>query len=577
MYRHSFRKSLGLFVLYSVLIIGIFVLQFKNESVVSKNIGLLSVSFAQTQQENGEISLKNDFQVNFKGISFFSDEVTPITLIMSDNSQSEPLNLISCAQETPLSYKFNFTNNVSLTFSVSDTKSTASMSINASLPENSKGLYLNYKPTSGFSVTEKSKARILLSSKSLAYNFNAPKIEEHRLFFTGRTSTAYYAPFNEKDVFKFASIDTSLIIAQKSTYDANILQLRENIVSSVKNSINLSQSLSEKAVIAYIAELASQNQYSLAVSSIPDSFKNGNKRTYLSSPYLNNLDAMYPSLVMHNENMAEMISNALASNSLSIFTMDELADYLNIYSDNQKVKDLLDLPSQIILSNESELKVSIASGILCTYLKLSSLHSSLADKLLPVIDLCLKTIESNCIFVDSIVQLVEKDSQISNSLALETGNALIKWGEFNSAEEYKTAGYCIINSILSTTTLEQIAMADVYPVLINNEYYPHFVILQRNSSSPVWAWTCAASVSYSMQNNTAAISTRFNKGDSHYMMLCGIKEFSEIEIYGLSFHSDPRFETYNSSGFIYKNKNNTLLLKYRHKNDTELVRLSYNN
>ena len=83
MYRHPFRKSFGLIVLYSIIIIGIFVLQFRNESVVSKNIGLLSISFAQSQNEAGEVSLKNSLQVAFKGISFIADEVNPAQLYLS--------------------------------------------------------------------------------------------------------------------------------------------------------------------------------------------------------------------------------------------------------------------------------------------------------------------------------------------------------------------------------------------------------------------------------------------------------------------------------------------------------------
>ena len=58
-------------------------------------------------------------------------------------------------------------------------------------------------------------------------------------------------------------------------------------------------------------------------------------------------------------------------------------------------------------------------------------------------------------------------------------------------------------------------------------------------------------------------------------MVSGIDAFTEIEIYGLSFHSDPRFEAYNSSGFIYRDAQKALLLKSRHKSEIEVVRLFY--
>jgi hypothetical protein len=43
----------------------------------------------------------------------------------------------------------------------------------------------------------------------------------------------------------------------------------------------------------------------------------------------------------------------------------------------------------------------------------------------------------------------------------------------------------------------------------------------------------------------------------------------------MSFRTDPRFETYNSSGYVYKRPSETLLLKSRHKTEFEKVRLVY--
>ena len=43
----------------------------------------------------------------------------------------------------------------------------------------------------------------------------------------------------------------------------------------------------------------------------------------------------------------------------------------------------------------------------------------------------------------------------------------------------------------------------------------------------------------------------------------------------MAFRTDPRFETYNSSGYVYKKSTNTLLLKSRHKAAFEVIRLVY--
>jgi hypothetical protein len=67
------------------------------------------------------------------------------------------------------------------------------------------------------------------------------------------------------------------------------------------------------------------------------------------------------------------------------------------------------------------------------------------------------------------------------------------------------------------------------------------------------------------------ITASFPQGDTHYMVIKGIKPFGRIQIYGMDFHTDPRFESYNSSGYKYDAETGTLFLKMRHKAENEDV------
>ena len=53
------------------------------------------------------------------------------------------------------------------------------------------------------------------------------------------------------------------------------------------------------------------------------------------------------------------------------------------------------------------------------------------------------------------------------------------------------------------------------------------------------------------------------------MIIRGIRPFYRIQVYGIDFRSDPRFEIYNSSGYVYDERTRTLLLKIKHKKDDE--------
>lgn len=567
------EKIIGLIVLYSIIIIGIFVLQFRNESVLSKNTGLLSISLAQSQAENGTLSLKNTLNVNFKGISFFADEASP--LLLNIKGETKPLTLISYEQPTNLSYKFNFSDDSSVTFTVSDTTAQAVLSVSAAIPSQADGIILNYKPASGFSVTDRSKTKLQLNSKNLSYLFTAPQISDENITLTQANTVAYYTVYNPEAKFSFSSVEADMAISQKATFDEGVRQLKANLITQVSSAIHNSQGLSEKTYIAYVAELASRGRFAEAVSYVPDSFKRGNHRTYLSSPYFDRLESMYPSLIMHNESLSNMISNAVETRNLNAFTTENLAEYINILSDAAQIRKFLSLPAAVLSDGEYHLTLSQAVGILAVYTKLSALHSGFADLLSSAVEECLNVIQESCVLNDSALVLHDKDSVASSQLSLEAGTVLVQLGDFYSSDSLKRAGYALINTILVGTSLDTNSLGDVYPVLVNNAYYPHYEVLSREENNTVWAWTCASQIAYEKGRNTASMTIRFSRGESHYIIFNNIPDFTEIEIYGLSFHSDPRFETYNSSGFIYKGDNKVLFMKSRQKSENEVVRLSF--
>ena len=78
-----------------------------------------------------------------------------------------------------------------------------------------------------------------------------------------------------------------------------------------------------------------------------------------------------------------------------------------------------------------------------------------------------------------------------------------------------------------------------------------------------------------VSENQIDISVRFPVGESHYLVIRGIKPFTRIQLYGMDYRTDNRFETYNSSGYVYNSSTQTLYLKIRHKSETETVRLFY--
>ncbi|MCR5725685.1 MAG: hypothetical protein K6G80_11430 [Treponema sp.] len=573
MVKQSFKKAGLLLLVYIGIIIGIFILQFRNESLISNITGLMRMSVSQIQNEAGEISLKNVFQVSFNGISFSADESAPAVLTLQDGTE-QYLTLLSWEQATPLSYSFIFEENTSITFTITDTTAQASLSIAAHLPKDAKSLTLNYKPASGYSVTDQSSNKQTVSSKNTAYTMTAPVIEDRHIRFTKTNPIAMYAYFDESSVFTFSTLPEDANATLE--YAAAITSVKEKIISLTEAAIRENAQLTENAIAAYVAEMASQGQFDKAIATIPDSFKKGSRRTYITAPYFNTLVQMNPSLVMANENMQSMIENAVSQKQLDIFAVTNIADYMMRENNNTNVKTLAAMPAS---TSEFQPTISQATGIINTYLRFANAGSQLADSLSPVIDLCLDRIAQGSKLNGNLVILTEKDLPVTLLQSVETGKTLVDYGEYTNASEYVNAGRIIIATAFDKNPqLDLYTVAELYPMLVSDSpNYPHMQLFGRYNGEAVWAWTAATELTYT-EDSTATMATitiDFNQGSSHYFIMNGIRPFSEIEIYGVPFRTDSRFETYNSSGYVYNERTHTLMIKSRQKAQKETIRLTF--
>lgn len=576
MRKHPIRKFLGLTVLYAVIIVGIFILQFKTESVISRNIGSLTVSLAQTEKDNNTTKLKNQLQVRFNGISFSANETNPaVVSLSSDETSKHNLVLDSWSQPTPLSAQFSFTDGSSITFAVSDETSAAQLSIIAKPAAGFDTFTLFYEPASGYSVTESFANRILITSKDNNYALKAPHITSNQIVFTSDELAASYIGFDPTKRFAFESI-IGLPLADSKTYDTTVRQIRSSLLDQFEQTISSgnSSSLTEQEVIAYVAEMANNGRYDEALDKVPESFKKGNKRTYLSSPYFDNLTSMNRSLAMQTEKYNSMVSSSIDSQNLDIFTVDGIADYILREKRTTRMRTLLSLPATM---EKFEPTVLQASGIIQVYVKLAQNDMALAGLFDSILDRCVETVASGCTVTDDTISISDNGTAFTTEQMVRTGAAFVLLGTIKNRIEYTSAGYLMVNSALhSVNTPNLQLLGALYPaVAANNTFYPHTIVLGYYGTRPVWAWTCANNITYTKATaGVMDINITFTLNKTQYLIFSGIPTFhANIEIQKQKFRSDPRFETYNSSGYIYNEDTQTLLLKSRHKSQVELIRL----
>jgi hypothetical protein len=119
----------------------------------------------------------------------------------------------------------------------------------------------------------------------------------------------------------------------------------------------------------------------------------------------------------------------------------------------------------------------------------------------------------------------------------------------------------------------------VYRLLRQGEYQPRAVSIGR-ASGGIWTWTVASAVraAYSQNeegNTILDISVSFPAGETHYMIIRGIRPFIQLQLYDIPFRTDPQFERYDSSGWSYSASEQTLVLKMKHRISTEHIEIFY--
>ncbi len=575
MIKHPIRTFLGLTVLYIVIILGIFLLQFRSETAFSVNIGQMRLQIAETVQADGSKELKNRFLIAFRGLILSGDETNPVKIEYADGTRADAV-LSSWEQPTPLSCTLRFGKDISITFTVSEATASPSLSIAAQLPAAVQAASLPYKPAGGYIVTEQTAARSIISSKSAQYEIAAFSVTDSYLTLSRRHAAALYEAYDPTSLFDFASV-TGMPLASESAYNTTVRQFKTDFTQLFAKSI--SDSLTEQSTVSYVAAMAENGNYRTAINRIPDSVKNSAKRTYLSAPYFNSLVSMNRSLVMQIENVNSMIDYALQSKSLDIFTLYKLDSILRIQNDREKARILLSLPGTF---TEFSPTVAQAAGILLTYAGLSKTDPELAAPLGAVTDACLDVLAAACSLNGTTLQLTENGTQVPLLQIASAGTALIAYGKLTGTEAYTNSGYMIINSYINSTAgFDLRTMSELYPILEpNNSAYPHVEVIANAQSSgtgkTVWAWTAAQAIGYERDSaGNLLLTVDFPQEETHYLIINGIEPFRRIDIYGVAFRTDPRFETYNSSGYVYNRDTGTLFLKSRHKTQKETVKLYY--
>lgn len=603
--KHIAGRIVAYTVLYCSVIFGIFVLQFTKGQTFSLTLGSMTVTGRQERAESGKMIPLLPLHVVSNGLNLYISEQNPVYAVDEGDITSALRVLAYQFYESEARFSVHCSDDVVISFFSERRGDVDSLMVEAVLPEGIKRILLPWKITQNAGI-ERADGKIFVRSGKKQYTFTgsfgfdtdgentAAQFEEpHLVLAKGQPFASYktYLPLEELDITTIPS----MVQASAESYTAALNSFSSAVVHAGTQALS-SKRITEKTLIAYIAEMGQRGKFAGTMETAPAQTLARNVRTYLSNPFYDNVQETHVGLIADDAKKRERYAALITDNSLEIFEQDGLIPFLTDRGSRRSIEGLFRLIEKM---DVAQLNARQAAGVLEVWLDCTHYYperKTLFEDLLPV---CEKKITDALLLIDEGLYLSNDGTYIDSVATLASARILMRYGTEQSSVwqsvarmlvtsllrySGESAGLPVGFTVTGSKSTQLVITADdsdvldagtLYPLLKpDNSWYPHAQSLALQAEAGIWAWTCAQNIEV-LENTskTLVLRIRFPEGQSHYLTLHGIRPFYRIEMYGIPFRSDARFEMYNSSGYAYNAGSKTLYLKMRHKSEYETIRL----
>ena len=319
-----------------------------------------------------------------------------------------------------------------------------------------------------------------------------------------------------------------------------------------------------------------------------------NPELYNSAAYLGNLSSFLAARQDSAAQEIQRITGLITAADLSVFETPRLLRFILNHAPFSLVEEVLRLADSVQLEKAD---VATLIHLVNTYLEAveyldvaeatSARISEIIDRfILPAIA---KTPQGLFLSILSTGQVSEADIYES----VLTGNTLIKAGSALSRGSYATIGRTLIYSALDLADTEgflpsrvriqngkvepagdTISPQSIYDLLPGSDYtpkeYPLYAYLYPGS----WVWTVSRIMEVKIDDAQYRFVFSFPVGDTHYLLIQGIRPLSSMIMHGIPWKPDPEYFRY-TDGWSYDEATQTLYVKLTHRLESEELVLNY--
>ncbi|MCX7655283.1 MAG: hypothetical protein N2Z76_02025 [Treponemataceae bacterium] len=608
MKRNVFLRVLGISSLYVGVFIALVLIQFVKHTSFTHLVGAMVISgnyrdLGELKKTGKNVSffLEKGIKVMFGGMEFllFPDqgfegfdgqgklqELTATSMMIGEDEVR-----IGLARGGELRFKNVYTSGV------------PSLSIQGTLPEGYTEVRVPFRVLRSAHLVAGERGSMLVKQGEKTYLFTRGTVDYGKRFLSLRRNEplAMYGVlperkgFNPQEFMVAEGVDRNLFNSLRSQVMNSWMAQWERLMG---------ENPDEDTVMAYITESVQRGTYRQAVATVSPLFLEGSGRTYRSSVFFGRLDMGLRSLSAYERDYLSRISRLANEKSPDLLTEERIVYQLALRGNRALLSDVATIAKSI---DPPSINLPLACGILEGWVDWkNSIDTDTSHVLFEaggenpferLLDQARFVVAGALVKVGSDMVFAEKDQKIDILFNCRLGKALVTYGNLSGFREWTDIGYSILASILKNsrgssflfavyhlpasgeTVLSegegQLRYARLYPYVGQELYYPRRVALLGLPWGGVWTWTGGGDLRVTYEGNVLSIAVNFPEGETHYMFIRGIKPFTKLQLYNIDYRTDPRFERYDSSGWAYSESEQTLLLKMKHRANTEYIRIYY--
>ncbi|MFP4373579.1 MAG: hypothetical protein ACLFPO_04560 [Spirochaetaceae bacterium] len=593
----------GAFVLipavYAGVILLLLFLQFSDGQRFYESTNGLTLEGRMTPTVERESSTISYVRVSYNGIAFeFNDEAS--LLLRSENDETRMLAPRSYSS-TDSGFRIRFEDDATLAFDVADADE-GELRVHPELPDTlgtTESISFPTATTAGAVLQQSALPGIYpVRFESRTYHLAPPPRAEldarnNLLEFSidAETRTVRYlrAETEQQEVFGTWFSDDRMWIPSdeyQRTVDAFIddayrgwTDTRLNAGSGTWDRRSGSPAFSESILTATLAEAWQRDEYTRVFTDMRRAAdRHPDRVSLLSAPFLGNLDDIREQYLEADETRTERLLELARNRDPELFRTPDLAQFAVDRGSEELYRAVLTAAEEI---DYLETTIEQAIGMLRNYYladfpneesrdAFSRFSSIVEERLLPN----LYRSEEEGFFLQSAPGRVEVFQSVV------AGRVLQEAGAEREDRRLVSVGRRLVSSSLGLAdedgflpavlyagaegfegTEGTIGPERVYALLSSNPSYPARISLAEEVGPGTWIQTVADFAEIEIEPDRYRFVVEYPRERTHYIIMQGLAPFSEMELFGRQWRTDPAFESY-VKGRHYNRDTETLMIKY---------------